>query len=169
MSAIIQKKFSFQKKSFKKLVEEASIIVPLKLYDKPKQTEFEEYLLKYMKLYARQEYNMDILRKSTFMEDVKMQQSDVIKLFKSFKRSRFFVPALRDRLLNMIYDEMETFSTSQLVDVIVAFSSGAYNDSDYKKAYQKMEIMAILKIRSFKVKDLVKIFNSFCKFGQMSI
>lgn len=40
---------------------EATIIVPLKLYDKNKQIKFENYLLKYLKFYAHEDYSIDLL------------------------------------------------------------------------------------------------------------
>lgn len=92
------------------MVQEATVIVPLKLYTKEKQIEFEEKLLKYIKLFAHEEYKLDILIKKTFDDDLRVQTSDLVKLFKSYQYNKFFVKALQDRLLNLINTNMESLS-----------------------------------------------------------
>ena len=53
-------------------------------------------------MFGRQNYDLEILKKKTFMEDIEVTQSHLVRLFKCFRQAKIFNVAFRDTTLNLI-------------------------------------------------------------------
>lgn len=53
--------------------------------------------------------------------------------------------------------------------MVAAFSEGKYNSNNFKNFYDKLEILAMVKIFSMRSYDLILCFHHFCRYGKMSV
>lgn len=169
LSGLIESKLEVKKKSFKEIIQAVEIAIPLKLLTKEKTIAVEEHLLDYMRLYLNEQYSYDVLLKKSFDKDLKIESSDILKLFSAFAESGFFSDKLRDRLLIYVEKNIEGLHNNDFVKAMEAFSKGKYNFNNYQTLYDKIEFETSARLETLKPSLVVRSFYSFLSYGKMSV
>lgn len=168
ISGVLESSIIPDKMKFRDLVKVCEFLIPIKALSKEKVIAIETQCLKYLRYFLNEQIDLDLVLKDEFQE-LRIQTSDIIKLFKAFSNSKIHNDGLRDKMLGVVTEYIDSLSNFHYMAAVSAFSKGNYNFSNYKEFYDKVELQAASRLGTLTTNDAIELFLMLANYGKLSV